>query len=88
MYARMYGDTVRTNSTLCFPPFSCIQVGEWLKYTASPLERKHFEEFVQLLDEFEYNRGIQLQKKSSAMHDGVVINLGPMLHAKVTFHVC
>ena len=61
-------------------------VGEWLKYAASPLERRNFEELIQMLEEFEYDRGLR-QRDAGHTSDGVIVRLGSMLHAKITFHV-
>lgn len=63
-------------------------MGEWLKYVASPLERRNFEEFVQLLEEYEYDRGLTHRRfEEPLLQDGIVIKLGAMLAAKITFHV-
>jgi hypothetical protein len=61
-------------------------VGEWLRYAAAPLERKNFEELLRLLEEFQYDRGLA-EKEPAPPRDGVIVHLGPMLHAKLTFHV-
>jgi hypothetical protein len=61
-------------------------VGEWLRYAATPLERRNFEELLNMLEDFEYERGLQ-RRQPSQSHNGVIVSLGPLLHAKLTFHV-
>ena len=76
-------------------PLTCIimsvlitsgTVGEWLRYVASPLERRNFEELLETLEDFQFDRGLQ-QRDGAHACDGVLLRLGSMLHAKITFHI-
>lgn len=61
-------------------------MGEWLRYAASPLERRNFEELMQMLEEFGYDRGLQTRGPGGPS-DSVVVQLGSLLHARISFHV-
>jgi len=90
------GSMAAVNSTIINTTFVLIPlllvtgtVGEWLKYAASPLERKNFEEFLQLLEEFEYDRGLSHRRlEDPVRQEGIVMKLGAMLSVKMSFHVC
>lgn len=69
-------------------PSCCVvigTVGEWLRYAASPLERRNFEELLTLLDEFSHDRG--LSNRGAVGGEGVSVRLGSLLTAQITFHL-
>lgn len=63
-------------------------VGEWLHNVATPMDRRNFSEFMELVHNFQTQRGInstggQCSNKGNA----VVIKLGPMMNAAIKFFV-
>ena len=58
-------------------------IGEWLQRAACPIEVQNYQKFINVLEEFEKDTGVQI----STNKDGMVVPLGPNLRASVNFFV-